>query len=394
MAKYFNVNGACRPGIHYMVNLEPKLKEIRTMIENGQYFTINRARQHGKTTTLRALADYLKTDYTVISLDFQRMSSLDFENESAFVNALAREISRRIQRMGDVPDDTKMKLLELAAGGTPHKTRLAEIFDCFCDWCGCSPKPIVLLIDEADTATNNQVFLDFLAQLRAAYLDNDVTPTFQSVILASVYDIRNIRGKHETKAALRTNSPWNIAASFRVDMGFSSGEIAGMLEEYEQDHLTGMDIQELAEAIYNRTSGYPYLVSGLCKYLDEEICGTADFPDRKQAWTKDGVIEAEKLLTTENNPLFQSLTGKLTDYPQLRSVIYELLFTGKPIPYVPQNPYIDVAAMIGFIRNDNGTAVISNRIFESVLYNLFISEEFSESIPRRTIHHRAKGVER
>ena len=226
MAKYFNVNGACRPGIHYMVNLEPKLKEIRTMIENGQYFTINRARQHGKTTTLRALADYLKTNYTVISLDFQRMSSLDFENESAFVNALAREISRRIQRMGDVPDDTKMKLLELAAGGTPHKTRLAEIFDCFCDWCGCSPKPIVLLIDEADTATNNQVFLDFLAQLRAAYLDNDVTPTFQSVILASVYDIRNIRGKHETKAALRTNSPWNIAASFRVDMGFSSGEIA------------------------------------------------------------------------------------------------------------------------------------------------------------------------
>lgn len=286
MAKYFNVNGACRPGIHYMVNLEPKLKEIRTMIENGQYFTINRARQHGKTTTLRALADYLKTDYTVISLDFQRMSSLDFENESAFVNAL------------------------------------------------------------------------------------------------------------ETKAALRTNSPWNIAASFRVDMGFSSGEIAGMLEEYEQDHLTGMDIQELAEAIYNRTSGYPYLVSGLCKYLDEEICGTADFPDRKQAWTKDGVIEAEKLLTTENNPLFQSLTGKLTDYPQLRSVIYELLFTGKPIPYVPQNPYIDVATMLGFIRNDNGTAVISNRIFESVLYNLFISEEFSESIPRRTIHHRAKGVER
>lgn len=256
------------------------------MIENGQYFTINRARQHGKTTTLRALADYLKTDYTVISLDFQRMSSLDFENESAFVNAL------------------------------------------------------------------------------------------------------------ETKAALRTNSPWNIAASFRVDMGFSSGEIAGMLEEYEQDHLTGMDIQELAEAIYNRTSGYPYLVSGLCKYLDEEICGTADFPDRKQAWTKDGVIEAEKLLTTENNPLFQSLTGKLTDYPQLRSAIYELLFTGKPIPYVPQNPYIDVAAMLGFIRNDNGTAVISNRIFESVLYNLFISEEFSESIPRRTIHHRAKGVER
>ncbi len=59
-----------------------------------------------------------------------------------------------------------------------------EIFDCFSEWCESSSYPIVLMIDEVDTATNNQVFLDFLAQLRAAYLDGDVTPAFQSVILA------------------------------------------------------------------------------------------------------------------------------------------------------------------------------------------------------------------
>jgi hypothetical protein len=35
-----------------------------------------------------------------------------------------------------------------------------------------------------------------------------------------------------------------------------------------------------------------------------------------------------------NNPLFQSLTGKLSDDPMLRTVLYELLFTGKTIPYV------------------------------------------------------------
>ena len=32
-------------------------------------------------------------------------------------------------------------------------------------WCSNSKKPIVLLIDEIDTASNHQVFLDFLAQL-------------------------------------------------------------------------------------------------------------------------------------------------------------------------------------------------------------------------------------
>ena len=35
------------------------------------------------------------------------------------------------------------------------------------------------------------------------------------------------------------------------------------------------------------------------------------------------------------------------------------------------NKAIEAATMFGFIRNAGGTAVVSNRIFESVLYNLF-----------------------
>lgn len=153
-----------------------------------------------------------------------------------------------------------------------------EIFDCFSEWCEGSSYPIVLMIDEVDTATNNQVFLDFLAQLRAAYLDGDVTPAFQSVILAGVYDIRNIQRKLRADEEHRTNSPWNIAARFRVDMSFSAGEINGMLQEYEADYHTGMDTGELSRLIYDRTSGYPYLVSSLCKYIDEDfgLSGTAD----------------------------------------------------------------------------------------------------------------------
>lgn len=378
MSKFFNINGACRPNRHYMVNLEPKLKKIKIMIDNGQYFTINKARQYGKTTTLRALSDYLKNDYIIISLDFQKMSFLDFENESAFVNGLAREIFKKIRDMASVPDISKKRLHGLADDKYAH-AKMAEIFDCFSDWCGQSEKPVVLIIDEVDTATNNQVFLDFLAQLRAAYLDNDTTPTFQSVILAGVYDVRNITRKLRPDDEHKVNSPWNVAAKFRVDLSFSTEEIAGMLKEYETDFHTGMDIEEIARLIYDHTSGYPYLVSSLCKNIDEEIAETADFPDKSSAWTRQGFIEAEKLLVAENNTLFQSLTGKLTDYPELRCMLYELLFNGKPIPFVPQNPYIDVAAMFGFIKNDNGTAVISNRIFESVLYNQFISEEFLSS---------------
>ena len=185
MAKYFNVNGTCKPDIHYMVNLESKLKKIKHMIDNGQYFTINKARQYGKTTTLRALSQYLTHDYIVISLDFQKMSSSDFEHESAFVRRLAGEILKRIRQTPDIPAQALHPFLELINDRSGH-SKLADIFDLFSDWCAASPRPIVLLIDEVDTAANNQIFLDFLAQLRAAYLDSDITPTFQSVILASV----------------------------------------------------------------------------------------------------------------------------------------------------------------------------------------------------------------
>ncbi len=55
---------------------------------------------------------------------------------------------------------------------------MARLFDCFSQWCEHSDKPVVLIIDEADSSSNNRVFLDFPAQLRAAYIDSDETSTF------------------------------------------------------------------------------------------------------------------------------------------------------------------------------------------------------------------------
>ena len=67
MKKYFNTEGLCRPKKHYMVNLEDRLDQIKTiLIDREKYFVINRGRQYGKTTTLAALEDYLQEEYIVI----------------------------------------------------------------------------------------------------------------------------------------------------------------------------------------------------------------------------------------------------------------------------------------------------------------------------------------
>lgn len=377
MRKIFNITADCKPALHYMVDISGRLEQIKRMIDAGQYFTINRARQYGKTTTLRALAKYLVRDYVVISLDFQLMSHKDFEEEGTFVKAFSEAVLRKAGAENAVPAEIRSELQNLI--GNVQEAALARLFEILSLWCEISEKPIVLIIDEVDSASNNQVFLDFLSQIRGYYIDRDVTPAFQSVILAGVYDIKNIKRKIRSDGEHKNNSPWNIAAKFRVDMSFSQKDIAGMLEEYEQDYRTGMNIADMAELLYEYTSGYPYLVSWLCKCIDEEIAGSTDFPDRESAWTKAGFLEAVKILLSEKNTLFESLVNKLTDYPELKNVLYELLFTGKAILYNPLNKYIETAEMFGFIKHENGSAVISNRIFETVLYNLFISEEYMDS---------------
>lgn len=378
MEKVFNVNGACRPDRHYMVNLSQRLEEIRDMVEKGQYFTINKARQYGKTTILRALADYLKKDYAVISLDFQNIESDEYADGNSFVHAFAREINRRIRRMPDVDGKIKEKLTRLADSAYQN-ARMAEMFECFSEWCGQSEKSVVLIIDEIDTAANNQVFLDFLAQIRACYLDSDVTPTFQSVILAGVYDIRNINRKIRPENEHKTNSPWNIAADFLVDMSFSVKDISGMLEEYEADHHTGMDVNEISCLLYDYTSGYPYLVSRLCKFMDERVTDMSDFRDKSSVWTKIGFLEAVKLLLEDQNPLFESLVGKLNDFPELSDIISNLLFQGQSIAYNPDDEAIQNARMFGFVKVKNSKVLLANRLFETRLYNYFLLKFSAQS---------------
>ena len=218
------------------------------------------------------------------------------------------------------------------------------------------------------------MFLDFLAQLRAAYLDSDKTAAFQSVILAGVYDVRNIRRKLRPEDEHKQNSPWNIAADFDVDMSFSSEDIAGMLKTYEADHNTGMNIREIADLIYSYTSGYPFLVSRLCKLMDEKLVGTADFKDRESAWTKEGVLEAVKRLVNEKNTLFESLIGRLNAYQELKEMIYLLLFQGQVILYNADDMATDMLLMFGFVKVEDGTVEIANRVFETRLYNYFLTQ--------------------
>lgn len=393
MSKIFNTAAVCIPEKHYMVDLTERINKIKSLIEEGNYFTINRARQYGKTTILRALSRYLQKDYYVILLDFQTFGNAEFKSENTFSISFAGSFFRLLKRVSPVMTNKLAKSLSELQKNIDNRNEffaLKSLFEILSDICESVDKPIVLMIDEVDNAADNQVFLDFLAQLRAYYIDRDIQATFQSVILAGVHDIKNMKRKIRPEDEHKLNSPWNIATEFNVEMSFSKNEIIGMLLEYEADYHTGMNIEEIASLLYDYTSGYPVLVSRLCKLIDEKVSKLTDFESKNTAWTRNGFYEAVKMILSEKNTLFESLIEKLTRYSELNSMLRSMLFTGKSIVYNPDEVSIDMATMFGFIKNEHGRAEIANRIFETRLYNYYLStaEMQSQDIYKASLQDR------
>ena len=374
MTKYFNTEGSCKPKEHYMVKLDDRLGMMKNLlVDRKKYFVINRGRQYGKTTTLRALEEYLKDDYIVLSLDFQQLGTEDFANESTFAYAFADILVRTFQiGMGD---DREEMLKPLSGMKGENGIGLKDLFVRLSNVCRNSPRPIVLMIDEVDSANNNQVFIDFLAQLRSYYLNRDKMPIFHSVILAGVYSIKNLKLKLRPESEHQYNSPWNIAADFDIDMSFSAGQIAGMLEEYENDYHTGMDIKAVAEEIYAYTSGYPVLVSLICKRIDEKIVGSAEYEKPSSAWSEKGVEKAAAMILKESPLLFESMAKQLDTYEELRGITEDILYRGKRIPFSMEEKSINLGVMFGFLKEENGHVAIANRMFEMCLLNMFMAKE-------------------
>lgn len=226
------------------------------------------------------------------------------------------------------------------------------------------------MLDEVDKSSDNQIFLSFLGLLRTKYLDmqkgEDVS--FYSVILAGVYDIKNLKLKYRNGEETKYNSPWNIAADFTIDISFSAADIVTMLEDYEKEHEIGMDKNAVADELYAYTSGYPYFVSRLCQLIDENLQNGVN-------WNHQGILAAVRLLVKDKNTLFDDIQKKLFDYPELKEVLHAMLFKGIVYPYHANNSLVSIGENFGFVKEVDNHVVIANRIYEIWLYNFFIAED-------------------
>jgi len=367
MQKRFNDTGLCIPYRHYMVDTSVKLKQIIQLVEWGEYFTINRPRQFGKTTTLFQLdkALNLRDDYVALKISFEGIDSDTHQHQERFITEFLILIAHRLKFLGfshpsQLIEEHRSEITNLPALSR-FITKLIKTMP---------TKSWVLMIDEVDKSSNNQLFLDFLSMLRNKYLQQNEgrDHSFQSVILVGVHDIKTLKAKSGDY-----NSPWNIAIDFKVDLSFAPHEIETMLQDYSEDKQIQLDISAIAERLYYYTAGYPYLVSKLCKFIDEDI-----IPNRADKnWSVDDVQAAFKMIVDEGytTTLFDSLTKYLENNQALYELIFHIVINGKSLNFTIANPVINLAHLYGILKpSERGHCQIHNRIFEQRIYAYMLSK--------------------
>jgi hypothetical protein len=367
MARKFNVTGTCFSEDHYMADVSKKWAQTYEMIESGEYFIINRPRQYGKTTTLYNMAERLTQSgkYLVFNMSFEGIGDDIFKLEtvfsSGFVRLLAKYASITAPELEDwlletSPSINSLELLDKFITKVVNKT----------------DKKVVVLIDEVDKSSNNQLFISFLAMLRNKYLERKTFKTFHSVVLAGVHDIKSLKVKIRQGDEQKYNSPWNIATTFTVNMNLQPDEIQPMLADYMQEQGITMDTQLIADRLFYLTSGYPFLVSQLCKIIAEDILTKTGAKE----WTEADVNKAFQLLIRQRGVAnFDTVIKNLREYKDLYNLVYSLIIDGAVVPYNDHDFTTNLGILHGiFGQSESGALIIHNRIYREIIADMMISE--------------------
>ena len=367
MQKKFNITGVCIPGKHYMVDTSAKIAAIKTMIEQGDYFVINRPRQYGKTTTLFLLEQELKKDsrYLVMATSFEGIDEPTHADQKLFIPVFLDLLKKSLAF------SREKELIDLINSQDPIRNfnGLSSLITGLVEESG---RRVVFFIDEVDKASNNRLFLDFLGMLRTKYLDcsQGKDHTFHSVILAGVHDVKTLKSQIRPDEEKKFNSPWNIAADFEVDISFSSLEIRSMLDDYVTQRQVHMDIPLVAEKLFYFTSGYPFLVSLLCKILDEKIMPAKG----NNEWREQDLENAVQIALKKDNTNFESLIKNLENNPDLYEFIFKLIMYGTEFLFNRHTPVIHFGRMYGILKEEQGKVRVHNRVYEQIIYDYMASK--------------------
>lgn len=349
MKRFFNTTGFCSPEKHYMVEpLRGILKEVYALIEKEQYFLIHAPRQTGKTTLLHALAHRINREgkYIGCVMSVEQAGVPNFTVEQAnqaMTNALY-SISDRFLPQPERP---------------PKPIHPISLYEYLGNWSKSQVKPIVLLIDEADSLWDD-VMVSFLRQLRDGF-QNRPEGFPQSIALVGLRDIREYRLKTRADSqSLGAGSPFNVKAKSFFLPAFSFKDIAQLLQQHTAD--TGQRFSKaVMEKIFEFSGGQPWLTNALVNEIVVEMLGE----DFSKTIRPQMVETAKERLIAARQTHLDSLADKLKE-DRVRKVVMAIVSGDAPL-FDDWDDSLRYCRDLGIIKNTRGEVAFANPIYREII---------------------------
>ncbi|MCI0471019.1 MAG: AAA-like domain-containing protein, partial [Candidatus Aminicenantes bacterium] len=342
--RFFEDSGLVDPQRSYFVPLAPvtntKNMDIKTMVDQGRYFSIFAPRQSGKTTFQEQVKTQLHQDkkYVVILLSFEKYKNL--EKEEFYAEIMETLYPQLIHRLSAVNCN---KIPEIRTFLESHRLTghisFAKLFKELNRI--IESKKIIIFIDEFDGIPLAELE-DFLTTLRSLYQE------YKLVEQKALYSVGLVGIRNITKLVVGGVSPFNIADRVMLP-AFSLEDIRDLYAQYTAE--TNQPFTDAAiKKIHRETAGQTWLVNRLGSILTGNIK-----PQTTDPIDESDVDKAVYLLLNEKNDHFDNLYEKAKLY---KETFVEIVFD-----HVKYSPYDEDQSWLeqyGLVKNSGEHAVVSN----------------------------------
>ncbi|MCP4151450.1 MAG: hypothetical protein GY757_27140 [bacterium] len=356
--RIFEKSGSVDPEASYFSPLENVVNadnlDMKTMVDQGRYFSIFAPRQSGKTTFLEHFCEELQKDVTYIAiiLNFQKYRDLDKERFYARIQKkLYKQLIHRLTFL------ECNKLDEITAYLQSHPlTDHISFGDLFEELNNILEfTKIVIFIDEFDGIPLKELE-NFLNTVRDLYLE------YKKIRPKALYSIGLVGIRNITKLIVGGVSPFNIAD--QVDLPpFSLKNVSALYAQYTKE--TNQPFTNNAvKKVFKETGGQPWLVNRLGTILTINLKpGTVEPIDEQD------VDNAIQILLKERNVHFDNLDEKAKHY---KETFVEIVFDG--VEYNPGDDAQTWLEQFGLIKNKDGKAEAANSIYSTRYIKTFFAE--------------------
>ena len=348
--RFFNTTGPCNPLDHYMLPPADRLvgAQLHRYIRDSLYWVLHAPRQTGKTTFLQSWAKEINAggEATACYISIEACQGIT-DTASAMIT-INESICASSKNQGLPIPELPFDQTELLLYKTMQKWAKIVL-----------PKPLVVLIDEADVLEGKPL-ISFLRQLRNGFAERGIGKFPVSIALVGMRDLKDYITAAKGGIAPNPGSPFNIKEDSATLSHFTKGNIENLFAQRTEE--TGQAInRDAIEYVFEQSNGQPWIVNSLFKratmrVLDETSAETV---------TLTHVKEAREQMVLARETHLDALAYRLEN-PSVRKVM-ESLMVGDSDPMLTEGDGFRLCLDLGLVTKERGTPSVANPIYREVL---------------------------